>query len=89
MLEPLVVLSKRANTPVAVLFAPVVLFKSAPGACCRVGVCGVGKKRPSADGRIEVPILLLLIENQPNAVLFVPLVRLRRAFCPSAVLPPG
>lgn len=64
------------------------VIQKRPGACCRVGVCGVGKKRPSADGRIEVPILLLLIENQPIAVLFVPLVRLRRAFCPSAVLPP-
>ena len=51
--SPPVVLSKKANTPVAVLFAPVVLFKSAPGACYRVGICGVGKKRPSADGRIE------------------------------------
>ena len=51
------------------------VIQKRPGACCRVGVCGVGKKRPSADGRIEVPILLLLIENQPIAVLFVPLVR--------------
>jgi hypothetical protein len=62
-----------------------VLAKGCVGRASR----GVGKKRPSADGRIEVPILLLLIENQPITVLFVPLVRLRRAFCPSAVLPPG
>jgi hypothetical protein len=67
--EPPVVLSKRANTPVAALFAPVVLFKSAPSACCCVGVCGVGKKRPSADGRIEVPILLLLNREPTNCCI--------------------
>ena len=29
------------------------VIQSALGASCCVGVCGVGKKRPSADGRIE------------------------------------
>jgi hypothetical protein len=89
VLEPPVVLSKRGEHSSGCVVRAGSVIQKRPGACCRVGVCGVGKKRPSADGRIEVPILLLLIENQPIAVLFVPLVRLRRAFCPSAVLPPG
>ena len=75
---------KKANTPLAVLFAPVVLFK-APSAPVAV----LAKSVPAPTAVLKLPILLLLIEKQPVAVLYVPLVRLRSAFCPCAVLPPG
>src|SRR6185437_356463 len=38
---------------------------------------------------LRFPIVLLLSDEKPTAVFHVPLVRLKRAFCPSAVLPPG
>ena len=67
--SPPVVLSKKANTPVAVLFAPVVLFKSAPGACYRVGVCGVGQKRPSTHGRIEAADFVAVDRETTNGCI--------------------
>jgi hypothetical protein len=35
------------------------------------------------------PVVLLLSERNPTALLNPPVVRLNRALCPSAVLPPG
>ena len=51
---------------------------------------GVGKERARTDGRVEIaPPVLLLSENKPTPVLYMPVVRLKSAFCPSAVFPPG
>jgi hypothetical protein len=47
------VLSKRANTPLAVLLSPVVLFKSAPAPHGRILICGVDKKRSRPHSSVE------------------------------------
>jgi hypothetical protein len=60
---------KRLTLQWTVLFAPVVLFKSAPGACYRVGVCGVGKERPSADGRIEAADFVAVDRGATNCCI--------------------
>src|SRR5204863_4574245 len=78
---------KRANTPLTMLFAPVVLFKSAPAPVAVLSAV-LAKSVPAPTAVLKLPILFLLIEKQPMAVLYVPLARLRSAFCPCAVLPP-
>src|SRR6266576_125849 len=50
--SPPVVLSKGQHSTGRLVRAGSVI-QSALGASCCIGVCGVGKKRPSADGRIE------------------------------------
>ena len=49
------------------------------------------KSVPAPTAVFNWPSTLLLSENQPTAVLLVPVLtlRLKRAFWPSAVLPPG
>ena len=44
---------------------------------------------PAPTPVLKLPSVLLQSENQPTAVFPTPVVRLRRAFCPSAVLNPG
>jgi hypothetical protein len=73
----------------AVLLGPVVLVKSAaaPTAVFRFAVLARSVSAP-------VPVLKsrstrLGSENTPTDVLYVPALRLKRAFCPFAVLPPG
>ena len=44
---------------------------------------------PAPLAVLKLPVLSTLSEKKPTAVLYVPLVRLKREFCPSAVLPPG
>ena len=56
--------------------------------CHPMNVAVLAKSVPAPMAVLKLPILLLLIEKQPVAVLYVPLVRLRSAFCPCAVLPP-
>ena len=77
---------KKANT--AVLFAPVVLFKAPSAPVAVLASAVLAKSVPAPTAVLKLPILLLLIEKQPVALLYVPLVRLRSAFCPCAVLPP-
>ena len=96
MLLPPVVLLNSANAPSAVLKLAVVLLKRAPAPTAVfsipwfvVGLPHVGKERASAYGRLNWPSVSLRSDKNPTAVLNVPLVRLRRALCPSAVLPPG
>src|SRR6266545_3340931 len=60
-----------------------------PCAGCRILVCSVEKERPAPMAVLKLPVVLLLSERKPMAVLFVAVVRLRRASCPSAVFPPG
>ena len=86
MLDAPVVLLKRANTPLTMLFAPVVLFKSAPAPVAVLSAV-LEKSVPGPTAVLKLPILLL-IEKQPMAGLYVPLARSRSAFCPCAVLPP-
>jgi hypothetical protein len=38
---------------------------------------------------LKFPVVSLLSDQKPIAVLYPPLVRLKRALCPSAVLPAG
>ena len=57
----------------------------------RIPVGSVAEERSGAEGRVELAHYVALERNQPTAVLLVPMLtlRLKRAFCPSAVLPPG
>jgi hypothetical protein len=55
----------------------------------RVVVRQCWQEAPGADRRVEVTGEVALERKPTNAVLYVPAVRLRRGFCPSAVLPPG
>ncbi len=65
------VLSPSVARPVAVFAGSVVkerehstgrvvragsVVQKRPGASCRIRVCGVGKKRPSTDSRVEVAL---------------------------------
>jgi hypothetical protein len=38
---------------------------------------------------LRLLVVLFLSEKNPTAVLYPPVLRLNRAFCPSAVFPPG
>ena len=75
MLCDALVLLKSAAPPTAAVFPSAVLLKSVAA--------------PTAV--FNWPSTLLLSENQPTAVLLAPefTLRLKRAFWPSAVLPPG
>ena len=44
---------------------------------------------PAPTAVLKLPVVRPLSDNQPIAALNPPVVWLRRAFCPSAVLPPG
>ena len=44
---------------------------------------------PAPVAVLKLPSALLKSENQPTAVFAAPVVRLKRAFCPSAVLKLG
>ena len=59
--------------------APVAVF------CCPV----LARRVPAPTPVLNWPSWLLMSENKPTAVLYVPAVRLRSAFRPSAVFPPG
>src|SRR6266542_342568 len=82
------VAKKRTSTVGRVETTPGVAQKR-PCAGCRILVCSVEKERPAPMAVLKLPVVLLLSERKPMAVLFVAVVRLRRASCPSAVFPPG
>src|SRR6266550_880884 len=89
-------LLKRANVPTAVLLPPVVLSKSAPAptAVFRTPSPTVGsplsrRSVPAPTPVLKLLVLLLRSESKPNAELYRPVVRLKRAACPSAVLVEG
>ena len=89
VLKSPVVLLKRANAPLAVLKLPSVLLKSAPAPMAVFSSAVLLRSAPAPLAVLKLPVLSTLSEKKPTAVLYVPLVRLNRAFCPSAVLPPG
>ena len=68
---------------------PVVLNKSdaAPNAVFASAV--LKRSVPAPVAVLKLPAVLLLSENQPTAVFADPVVRLKRAFCPSAVVKLG
>ena len=82
MLEPRVVLSKRGEHSSGCVVRAGSVIQKRPGACCRVGVYGVGKKRPSADGRIEVPILLLLNREPTNCCIICAAREIKKSILP-------
>src|SRR5882724_4315935 len=73
------VLLKSAPAPIAVLStpSPVDWFPT------------LKRSVPAPTPVLKLPSVLLHSENQPTAVFATPVVRLKRAFCPSAVLNPG
>jgi hypothetical protein len=73
----------------AVLPSPVLLLKSAPAPVAVFSSEVAAKSAPAPVAVLKLPVILVFNENQPTAVLYVPVVRLRRVCCPSAVLPPG
>src|SRR6266496_399793 len=89
-------LLKRANVPTSVLLPPLVLSKSAPAptAVFRIPSPAVGsplsrRSVPAPTPVLKLLVLLLRSESKPNAELYRPVVRLKRAACPSAVLLEG
>ncbi len=61
------------------------------GSCtnCRIFVCGVDKQGPSAGARIEVASCAAFERKETNCCIECAGGEAKRAFCPSAVLPPG
>ena len=49
----------------------------------------LNRSAPAPVAVMKLPSAFLRSENQPTAVFPKPVVRLKRAFCPSAVLNPG
>jgi len=62
------------------LFSPVVLLKSAPPPVAVLLSAVLENSVPAPIAVLRLPVRLLWSENQPTAVLYVPVVRLRRAF---------
>jgi len=83
------VLLKSVNVPFAVLRLPVVLLKTALAPVAVFSSAVLARSVPTPIPVLRLPVVLLSSEDKPTAVLYIPLVRLRRAFWPSAVLPPG
>src|SRR4051812_26402511 len=83
-----VVLLQRARAPTAVLFSPLKLLKSAAPPMAVFRLPTALKSVPAPTAVLSWPLLLLFSENHPTAVLLTPVVRLNRAFCPSAVVFP-
>src|SRR5215475_7153365 len=86
---PLVVLFSSAPTPTAVFESPSVLTKSAaaPMAVFESALLNSSVAAPTAV--LKPPVVTFSSENAPAAVLAEPVVRLRRAFSPSAVVKLG
>src|SRR6266508_1730510 len=83
------VVLKSAPLPLAVLKLPVVLWKSAPAPVAVFASAVLTRSVPAPRPVQKLPSVRLRTENIPTAVLYRPVVRLKSALCPSAVLPPG
>ena len=83
------VLEKRANVPLAMFWPPVVLLRSAPAPVAVFSFAVFTRSVPAPTPVQKLPSARLRSEYMPNAELYKPVVRLPRASCPSAVLPPG
>ena len=68
---------------------PVVLLKSAPAPVAVFSSAVLRRSAPAPVPVQKLPSVRLSSENIPIPVLYRPLVRLKRALSPSAVLPPG
>jgi hypothetical protein len=66
-----------------------VLLKSAPAPVAVFSSPVLAKSAPAPRAVLKLPVLTPSSEKKPTAVLYKPVVRLKRALCPSAVLPPG
>jgi hypothetical protein len=69
-----------ANVPLAVLPPPVVLLKSAPAPLAEFWSALLERSVPAPTPMLNLPSTLLLSENKPMALLYMPVVRLKRAF---------
>ena len=85
-----------ASVPIAVLSVPLVLSKSAAAPMAVLLTPSLvlwfptlKRSAPAPVAVLKLPSALPQSENQPTAVFAAPVVRLKRAFCPSAVLNPG
>lgn len=65
---------------------PVVLNKSATAPKAVFWSAVLKSSVPAPVAVLKLPCVVLESENQPTAVLAEPVVRLKRAFCPSAVV---
>ena len=80
---------KSANAPLAVLSTAGGVLK-APPRQSPYFVCGVEKERPRADSGVEAAVCVAKERIPTNSLCSpMPVVRLKRAFWPSAVLNPG
>ena len=66
---------------------PMVLFKSAPAPLPVLLFAVLVKSVTAPTAALNLPWILLLMENEPTAVLYAPVVRLSRAPCSFAVFP--
>ncbi len=73
---------------VAVLESPVVLFKSAPAPVAVLLSAVLSTNVPAPIPVLNLPSVTLGRENQPTAVLYVPLVRLRKGVLSFCRIPP-
>jgi len=74
---------------VAVLSNPIVLFKSAAAPKAVFPSAVLKSSVPAPVAVLKLPVVSLKSENHPTAVFAEPVVRLKRAFAPSAVLKLG
>src|SRR4051812_44813786 len=80
---------RRADVPLAVFRAPVVLLKSANAPVAVFSSEALNRSVPAPTPVLNWLVALPLSERKPTAVLNPPVIRVRSAFCPSAVFPPG
>ena len=73
----------------AVLLIPVVLNKSAAAPNAVLSSAVLKRSAPAPVPVLKLPCVLLASENHPTAVFAEPVVRLKRALVPSAVVNPG